>query len=312
MEILEVKESDYNEIISSPYHVFGSAAFNDLNRNKCEKVHYLLFREGKFRLGIIGGIRNQGFFSPFSAPFGGYMYISDDIRLQYIEEAIRILVTWARGKGYLSVIISLPPMLYESTFIAKQVNCLWREGFEISKIDLNYSFNLECFNENYPDIIWYNARKNLKIAINSGLSLFECKTEQEKFLAYDIICRNREGRGFPLRMSWQQVADTIQIISADFFLVFSDHQTAVASAIVFHINEIVVQVIYWGDLQGYSELKLMNFLAFKVFEHYKSIGIKIVDVGPSTENSIPNYGLCEFKESIGCTINHKYTLTKKL
>jgi hypothetical protein len=312
MEILEVTPSEYGEIISSPYYVFGTVAFNKLNRNKSDEVQYLLFREGKFRLGIIGGVLNQGFYSPFSAPFGGYIYTSDHVRIQYIEEAIRMLVNWAREKGYLSIVIIPPPMLYESTFIAKQVNCLWREGFEISNIDLNYSFDLACFDGNYPEHIWYNARKNLKIAMNSGLRFFECTADEEKSIAYDIISKNREGRGYPLRMSWQQIADTIQIVPADFFLVQGDRQTPVASAIVFHINKDIVQVIYWGDLQGYSEMKPMNFLSFKVFEYYKSTGKKIVDIGPSTESSIPNYGLCEFKESVGCSITHKYTLTKKL
>ena len=35
-------------------------------------------------------------------------------------------------------------------------------------------------------------------------------------------------------------------------------------------------------------------------------------IGPSTESSIPNYGLCEFKESIGCEINQKFTFSKEI
>ena len=56
----------------------------------------------------------------------------------------------------------------------------------------------------------------------------------------------------------------------------------------------------------------MNFLSFHVFQYYKNQGIEIVDIGPSTENSIPNYGLCEFKESIGCDILIKTEFYKKL
>jgi len=40
--------------------------------------------------------------------------------------------------------------------------------------------------------------------------------------------------------------------------------------------------------------------------------MRYIDIGPSTENSIPNYGLCEFKESIGCDISPKYTFYKYL
>jgi lipid II:glycine glycyltransferase (peptidoglycan interpeptide bridge formation enzyme) len=113
-------------------------------------------------------------------------------------------------------------------------------------------------------------------------------------------------------MSWEQVKSTVRLIKADFFIVYSEKQLPLASAIVFQISKAVVQVIYWGDLQGYSELKPMNFISYKVFEYYKSSGKKVVDIGPSTEHSMPNYGLCEFKEGIGCRIDPKFTMIKKL
>ena len=62
----------------------------------------------------------------------------------------------------------------------------------------------------------------------------------------------------------------------------------------------------------YSNLRPMNFLSYSIFKFYKDLGIRYIDVGPSTENSIPNYGLCEFKESIGCQIFPKYTLEKEI
>jgi hypothetical protein len=312
MEIFEVSPKEYSDIITLPYHIFGSAGFNDLNANKCDEVYYLLFKEGKFRLGIIGGATEKIFCSPFSAPFGGFSYIAKDIRLQYLEDAVKSLKGWAAGKGFSSIRITLPPSLYDSTFIAKQINCLWREGFEISAIELNHSFDLRHLNEKYPENIWYNARKNLRIATNAGLQFIRCSSEDLKRLTYDIIFQNRSYHGKPLRMTWNQVSETACKIPADYFLIETDKQTAIASAIVFHINKNVVQVIYWGDLNGYSEMKPMNFLAFKIFEYYKLSGEEIVDIGYSTENSTPNYGLCEFKESIGCEVNPKYTLKLNL
>jgi len=55
----------------------------------------------------------------------------------------------------------------------------------------------------------------------------------------------------------------------------------------------------------------MNFLSFNVFNYYKDLGIEIIDIGHSTEDSIPNNGLCEFKESIGCSIGILYEFYKK-
>lgn len=311
MEIFEVSSKEYFEVIT-PYHIFGSSAFNELNKFKCDKVYYLVFKEGKYRLGIIGGARENSFYSPFSAPFGGFSSISSAIRIQYLEGAIESLKIWAAEKNIHSIIMTLPPAIYNSSFIAKQINCLWREGFEISQTDLNYSFKLKYLEENYFGCIWHNARKNLKQSLKSGLSFHLCEDEIEKELTYKIISENRSSRGYPLRMTMEEVMETSEVIPANFFLVKNQMEKAIASAIVFHLSNSVVQVIYWGDLPGNSELKPMNFISFKVFEFYKLMGKEIVDIGPSTEKSIPNYGLCEFKEGIGCEIDPKFTFQFKL
>lgn len=310
MEIVESEAREYSKIIPVPYHTFASAAFNQLNSAKCEKVHYLLFRNNKFRLGIVGGVVNGIFLSPFSAPFGGFVYVNEDIRLQHLEEGISMLESWAVKKELESIRITLPSSIYSGSFLAKQVNCLYRAGFEISEIDLNYFFDTRDFDSRYSENIWYNARKNLRIAFSSQLEFRMSAKDEEKKIAYDIISRNRESRGFPLRMNWDQVRETSEIIPADFFLVYSAGNLPIASAIVFHVSKNIVQVVYWGDLTEYSQYKTMNFLSFKVFEHYKSESKKYIDIGPSTQGSIPNYGLCEFKESIGSRIDLKYTFTK--
>lgn len=307
MEVLKVSSEEYLEVIPHPYFAFGSVEFNRLNKTKCEELVFLLFKESRYRLGIIGGIIDGHFYSPFSAPFGGFSLVSGDVRLQYIDDAIRLLKVWIRDQGLYAATIILPPYIYDHKFIAKQINCLWRSGFKVSVIDLNFSFDLCHFDDMYPERIWYNAKKNLRIAFTSDLMFVKSTCREDDLLAYEIIRKNREGRGYPLKLSWDNVDDTSKIIAVDFFIV-RNTQLAIASAIVFHISESVVQVVYWGDLGEYSNLKPMNFLSYKILDYYKNLGIKTVDIGPASEKSVPNYGLAEFKESIGCKIEPKFTL----
>lgn len=307
MEIIEVNLKEFTNVTAEPYHVFGSGAFTHLNTDKADSIHYLLFKKGKYRLGLTAGIRNNTLLSPFSAPFGGFVYLSDDVRIGMIDEAITLLLEWAKKIKLEFVKITVPPTIYNEKFISKQVNCLYRTGFSIENIDLNYSFSLGKFNDEYPANIWRNARKNLKIALKNDLSFIKCETLENKKLAYEVIRQNREAREFPLRMSWEQVRSTTELIPADFFLVKDEMQKAIAAAVVFRVSKDICQVVYWGDLPETSHLKTMNYLSFKVFEFYANEGLQIVDIGPSTEDSIPNAGLCEFKESIGCDINLKYT-----
>jgi hypothetical protein len=307
MEIVEVDSNTFTDFFPKPYFAYSSGIFALLNQDKAEKVFYLVFKDSKTRLGIVVGLIDNSFFSPFSAPFGGLVYLRDDIKIGMLDSAIQLLLTWARGKNVKTVNITLPPTLYNETFISKQMNSLFTNKFVISNIDLNYAYCLAGFSTDYPSTIWPNARNKLTIAFKNDLSFLKCEEQSQKEAAYNIIKINRLSKGYPLKLTWRQIEETSRVIDADFFLVKSDTNENIGSAIVFYVAKDIVQVIYWGDLSEYAHLKTMNFLSYSIFGYYKNLGVKIVDLGPSTENSVPNYGLCEFKESIGCNISSKTT-----
>ena len=177
---------------------------------------------------------------------------------------------------------------------------------------LNFHFDLINLTKEYAQNIWHNARKNLHIALAYNLTFAKCDSPEQKETAYQVIQLNRSVRGKPLRMSWQEVLATTKIIPAEFFTVSDTDQNVLASAIVFEVATKVALVIYWGDIPDFQHLKTMNFLSYKIFEYYKERNFDFVDIGYSTEDSIPNYGLCEFKESIGCSIAPKYSFAKNV
>jgi len=102
----------------------------------------------------------------------------------------------------------------------------------------------------------------------------------------------------------------LKIVKHDVFIVKKDEKT-IASAIIYRLNDRIAQVIYWGDVPGYSKCRPMNWLSYQVVTYYKQLGFSWLDIGPATENGVPNYGLCDFKQSIGCETSLKFTLTKK-
>lgn len=310
MEIQEVTSKEYQSAISNPIHIFNSTRFTELNQSKCENVFYLIFKDTKIRLGIILGLRDNLLVSPFSASFGGFDFVSTDVKLFQIDAAIASLISWADNKGFKGIRIVPPPFFYNEDFSAKVTNCMYRAGFETHNIELNYHFQTADLSETYEQTIWYNAKKNLKKANSFGLTFEKLNADQGK-LAYDVIAQNRSERGFPLRLSWNDLEKTSSIIPIDFFLVKNAAQS-IGAAIVFHVAPSIVRIVYWGDLPEFSEYKTMNFLSFHVFKYYKDQGIRIIDIGHSTVDSIPNHGLCEFKESIGCSIGLLYEFYKKL
>lgn len=312
MEIIEVSKEVFQNTISKPYHVFDTAEFNDLNKHKCEEVVYLLFKEHKIRLGIIGGLKNKTFKSSFSAPFGGFSYIDSHIRISFVDSALDLLIDWCKQHELECLNITLPPSIYNQSFITKQVNSLYRKNFDFAKVELNYVFYAKNLNENYIQNLNRKTRANLKQAFKQNLRFYHCENQSENKQAYDVIREHKKTQGYPIKLSWKDVVNTTAFINADFFLLYNMEEIPIASAIVFYVSAAIVQIIYWGDIRKYSNLRPMNYLSYKIFEYYKNQGIKVIDLGPSSENSIPNYGLCNFKEGIGCDITTKFNLELRL
>lgn len=310
MNIREVTAQEYQSVIKSPLHLFNSALFTEVNKENCEEIFYLVFNDSKNRFGIIVGLRNNVIYSPFSATYGSFEPLYDDTKLYQIDAALNSFDNWARSKGISGISIIMPPFFFNEDFSAKMVNCFFRAHYNVKNKELNYHFQTKNFNDNYLSLIWYNARKNLKKSFNNSLSFTKIANENGKE-AYDIIAKNRKDRGFPLRLTLDKLENTGKIIPIDYFIVEKEG-AKIGAAIVYHLSLTVVRVIYWGDLLEYSDSKTMNFLSYSIFEYYQKQGITNIDIGHSTEDSVPNNGLCEFKESIGCSISLLYEFYKDL
>ncbi|GHV14927.1 hypothetical protein AGMMS49938_11950 [Fibrobacterales bacterium] len=314
------------------FHIFNSKEFAEFNRQKCDEIHYLDF-DG---ISIIFGERDGIFYSPFSAPFGGFSSERKCPSLEAIEKAICNLTYKLKNKW---CNITLPPYIYNGTFISQCVSALMRTGFVLDFADLNYSFDLEK-----PITMQHNAKNDWNIAVRKELKFYRAETPELLQTAYNIIKANREAHGYPPHLPLQEFIDTAKEckIPLDCFLVsvesginggdydcppispaggingggFCEFDKnlqktggAIASALVFTIAPKRALVVGWGDNRAFAEFRAMNFLAISMANYYKSQGYLSLDLGPSTKNGVPNYGLCHFKSSLGCEVSLKCSLS---
>ena len=308
MESICVSRDEYKRIVGSSNYVYNESWFHELNKEKVDYIEYMIFKAKKNKLGIIAGVKDKSINFSYSSPFTMFEKIDSNIKIEDIEGAIDLIESYCKTKNITNIYFRTPPSFYDESFISKVQNCLLRKNFRISSCDLNYQFYLKSVSY-LEEHIQRNGRKNLRIANTRNYRLLCCDTYAKKKEAYDIISINRRNKGFPLRMTWEQIEETIQNMVHDFFILELEG-ISIASAIVFRITKDIYQVIYWGDVAEYTENKPMNYLAYNLYLHYLQRGIKVLDIGPSTENSIPNYGLCSFKESIGCEVSSKFTYMK--
>lgn len=312
MEVQEISLEEYGNITDNRTNVFCQKKFIEHNMHKVNTVRCFLGHDKKNRLALAFGESGKTWNAPFSSPFSTIAELQAYIKIDYYYEFIDKIIEVAKSRDIQSISIMLPPDIYGTEQNAKTENALLGNGYQLEYQELNYSFNLnEIEPNNYKKIIHRNARKNLNIATKKGLSLKFCKSEEDKILAYQIIKANRSNKGYYLAMSEEEVLSTSNIINNDFFLVETNGK-AIAAAIIFHVANNIVQVIYWGDLPGVSEFKPINFLAFELIKYYKAKGMSHIDIGPSSLKGEPNMGLCDFKESIGCEVTSKHRFKVQL
>lgn len=306
MEIIETTAKEYGQLVGTNIPVFSRREFLELNRDKVDRVHYLIGKDGKNRVTFAIGEQNGVWKAPYSAPFSNIVLLRKETSVEVIWDFVKSLVSYVKAQNGKRINIYLPADIYGAADNSRILNALLGNGFNIQFQDINYSFDLKAFDmDHYESIMHYNAKKNLRIAQNALLSFVRCESDEQKVEAYETIRINRERRGFPLRMSREQVMETIKVVDHDFFLVQREGKT-IASAVVYRLTSKIAQVVYWGDIPEVGEFKPVNFISYQLIRFYKELNFEILDIGISTEEGKPNYGLCNFKESLGCIPSSKY------
>lgn len=286
--------------------LYNCASFAQLNAGKCERVFFLLFTEGgKVRLGIVCGLRSGRLLSPFSAPFGGFS-VKGRVRLEFYYQAVELLRGFASVAGASEISVTLPPEFYNPEHVAKQLSALAGCGGRVEALDINYHYPL--FRER--DVVEYMTRKgaqNYRNASRCGFEIMHLCSDNEADVrrAYEVIRRNRQAHGYPLRMSLSDVLSTVPLAHTRFLLMTLDGED-VAAAQIQEVTARVAQVVYWGDAPGFAHLRPMNYFAAEVIKNARNRGYDVLDIGPSSADGVPSFGLCNFKESVGCVCSPKF------
>lgn len=293
MIVRAVSKDEYYGAFPSPRNVFTSREFVDVTPGKDTAVRFFMGIDESFspRLGLVAGFRDGEWYAPYSAPFAALDYNKSQ-QLETIYDFISELTDTLDAPLH----ITLPSDFYDPQMLPKTAGILGNYARK-KTADFDYFFPTADY-ASYVEHLDHAARKNLRRALAAGFA-FEQTTDLHR--AYEVIRINRETHSYRLAMTEEQVGTTATAVPTDMFVLSLDG-TDVAAAIVQHVAKDIVQVLYWGDVPGYSDRRPMNLLPYLLFGHYAKEGIRVVDVGTSSTAGIPNTGLCRFKESVGCRV----------
>lgn len=294
MEIKRLSPEDYAASFGSALTVFSTAAFSQLNAHKVEEVAYLAFDDdsGRRRLGLIAGRREDGSWRcPFSAPFGEVTPAAK----ASLDKGVEMTDALKRWLGGASMIFTLPPEFMLPANYGNLAGPLLNASRKIT-YNYNYHYDLSLY-PRFAENLERNARKNFNRAAGAGFVFGPCDIDR----AYEVIRQNRSRHGYYLAMTLEQVKATASVVDIDCF-VLSLGGADVAAAIVYTVAPGIAHVVYWGDVDGFGELRPMNILPYHLFGHYASLGYRVVNIGPSSIDGVPSLGLCAFKQSLGCAL----------
>lgn len=312
--VKRVSAGEYKELVPDRRVFFNEPDFTELNRNKADELYYLIFmRENSARFGLIAGRVGRELRCPFSAPYSYPVAIVNESKQESVDAALEVFEEYCAGQGIASARFIFPPLFYDGHLLSGWVSALYRKQYRIEHIDLNYALDLKKLNvdeEAYGGLITQKGRKGLRRAEKSGLEIFRCETEEDFREAYRIMQTGHEAKGFPVHLTYEQLADTLKLVGHDAFIVRKDGVGIVAE-FLYEVSDRIVQGIYTGTHPDYMDCNGMNLLTYYTIRYYGDRGFEILDKATASVDSIPNYGLCNFKESVGCERSLKYTFRKE-
>ena len=305
----------YKAIVSDRSVFFNEPDFSELNRDKADDVYYLILMRGESaRFAWIVGRVGDEMRTPFSAPYSYPVSIISESKMETVDAALECFEEYCLAEGAKSIRFIFPPLYYDEHLLSGWVNSFYRHGYLVQSLDISFALDLHKLNvekDEYLNLISHNGRKGFRRAEKAGLQIVRCETEADYREAYRIVQIGHEAKGFPVKLSFEQLSATLQLVEHDAFIVKKDGVSIVAE-FLYRINDRIVQGIYTGTHPDYMDCGGMNLLTYYTIRYYGNKGYSILDKATGTEDSVPNCGLCNFKESVGCERSLKFTFIKNL
>lgn len=279
----------------------------------CESVYFELAKKNKVVASIYFiplGDEFPGIWrSPSRGTFAG-MSFSSLLKLDDLYYFYESLESRLKFKGAQTLQISLPPQAIDPQASTLQTYLFRSRGYSVNRCDLNQSLPVDSIA--FAEKIKYGNLKRLR-KCKQNLILSSKLTTDNLAEVYKVLETNRSQKGRVLSMSLVELEAMVKQFPQKVMLFGSVYkERLVAAAFCIRISEDVLYVFYWGDLAEFNKFSPIVSLAEAIYEYCQMIGIKILDLGTSTIDGVPNFGLFEFKRSLGCVESLKINMEKQL
>lgn len=247
--------------------------------------------------------------SPARGTFAGLSF-DVDLKFRELSTFFEGVESALRAKGAKSLEVLPAPQAHNATNFAQQVYLLRLFGFETIQCDLNQS--LEIDSRSLSERMNYGNLKRLRKCNREGLVARQLP-HADLPQVYETLSINRANKGNSMSMTLTQLQVMVDTLPENIILFgCPDGGQLAAAALCLRLSMSVLYVFYWGDRPEYSSQSPVVAVADAVYHYGRERGYKILDVGTSTIDQKPNFGLLEFKRGLGFNESLKLRMRKTL
>ncbi len=282
-------------------NLFATEAYNRRNLGPDDRYLRIDHHAGGRLIGsFVGVVTGDTFASGFSAPFCGPDVVRGRETPANVQGLVDHTLEVIGGMGVRRIRVKARPGSYSQNEPYVR-HALVRRGVAMVSTELSYGIPLDGLADRaaYRASLKAPARRALRHADEEPFTYELATTDDEFAVGYEVIATNRASRGHPLGLSLDYLLELRRDLGERIrFFVLRHAGTPVASALLYRLRPDIELVEYWGDAHDLQRSP-MNRLAEEVCATAIDEGVRLVDLGISSVNGVPNDGLIQFKQSIG-------------
>lgn len=305
MSVLQVLQDEFR---GQPDSLFQLPAFHAMHRGQRPGAYFELFDGRHVRASIhFTALEDGTWRSPARGTFSGLCADPEitlaELQAFLVEVDARLLAAGAQRVEVLPM-----PQAHDPVGFARSVYLFRTLGYGIESCDLNHSLQVD--ERPLAERMSYGNRKRLNKCLREVLAARELAASKLTKV-YDALAANRQSKGYQLSMTLPQVQDMAERFS-DRIVLFGvpTDDVLAAAALCLRLSSNVLYVFYWGDRPGFTTQSPVVALAECIYRFCQANGIRLLDVGTSTLDRVPNHGLIQFKRGLGFSESLKLRLAK--
>jgi hypothetical protein len=240
------------------------------------------------------------------SPFGSFV-ITLRTTKNKLSSLVEKIEAWCKQEGIANLLIRSFPEVYEPEQNALIKETLMRSGFIIKYEDITQVIPVTEGSMNLNT----HKKRRLRQAESLDFSFQEIALSHLEE-AYSLIVESRENKGYPVTMTFKDLAAMFKLFPQDYLLfgVF-DKNKLIATSVCIKMNDKILYCFYLGDALAFRPHSPITLLINGIYEYCQANNFKMLDLGISTDKGMLNKGLYAFKKTFGAFDSLKLTFLKQ-